>query len=188
MRVYMHDMTQSLTIWGRVTHVCVCKLITIGSENGLSPEQHQAIIYNNAGILWIGPLRTYFVHENALANVVCEMRSILSRPQCVNNFTTVIIGHNQRLYVPACRLYAAKITPTWQAQEILIVISGMCRNRIPSTCIHSTCFHVSANWRFSLFSLSLLPEVITRSIIFHWGTVSSRVMVTGFTNMGTVTI
>ena len=49
-----------LTHWGRVTHICVCKLIIIGSDNGLSPDQHQAIIWTNAELLSIGPLPTYF--------------------------------------------------------------------------------------------------------------------------------
>ena len=31
-----------------------------GSDNGLSPAPHQAIIWTNAGILLIGPLRTNF--------------------------------------------------------------------------------------------------------------------------------
>ena len=33
-----------LTHWGRVTHICVSKLTTIGSDNGLSPGRRQAII------------------------------------------------------------------------------------------------------------------------------------------------
>ena len=34
-------------------HVCVCELTIIGSDNGLSPGQRQAIIWTNAGILSI---------------------------------------------------------------------------------------------------------------------------------------
>ena len=49
-----------LTHWGRVTHICVCNLAIIGSDNGLSPGQHQAIIPTNAGIWLIGPLGTNF--------------------------------------------------------------------------------------------------------------------------------
>ena len=49
-----------LTHWGRVTHICVIKLTTIGSDNGLSPGRRQAIIWTNAGILLIGPLGTNF--------------------------------------------------------------------------------------------------------------------------------
>ena len=47
-----------LTHWGRVTHVCVCNLTIIGSDNGLSPGWCQAIIWTNAGILLIEPLGT----------------------------------------------------------------------------------------------------------------------------------
>ena len=46
--------------WGRVTHICVGKLINIGSDNGLSPGRRQAIIWTNAGKLLIGPLGTNF--------------------------------------------------------------------------------------------------------------------------------
>ena len=49
-----------LTHCGRVTHVSVGKLTIIGSDNGLSPGRRQAIIWTNAGILLIGPLRTKF--------------------------------------------------------------------------------------------------------------------------------
>ena len=49
-----------LTHWGRVTHICVSKLPTIGSDNGSSPGRRQAIIWTNAGILLIGPLWTHF--------------------------------------------------------------------------------------------------------------------------------
>ena len=43
-----------------VTHICVSKLTTIGSDNGLLPGRYQAIIWTNAGILLIGPLGTNF--------------------------------------------------------------------------------------------------------------------------------
>ena len=86
-----------LTHWGRVTHICVGKPAIIGSDNGLSPDRRQAIIWTNAGILLIGPLGTHFsenfnwnsnifILENALENVVCKMVLILSRPQCVKVF------------------------------------------------------------------------------------------------------
>ena len=47
-----------LTRGGRVTHICVDKLTTIGSDNGLSPGRRQAITWTNAGILLVGPLGT----------------------------------------------------------------------------------------------------------------------------------
>ena len=57
-RIYMT--LTLLTHWGRVTHICVSKLTIIGSDNGLSPERHQAIIWTNAGKLLIGPFWTNF--------------------------------------------------------------------------------------------------------------------------------
>ena len=41
-----------------MTHICVGKLTTIGSDNGLSPGRRQAIIRTNTGILLMGPLGT----------------------------------------------------------------------------------------------------------------------------------
>ena len=38
---------------GRVTQICVKKLTTIGSDNGLSPGRRLAIIWNNAVIYLI---------------------------------------------------------------------------------------------------------------------------------------
>ena len=48
----------TLTHWGRVTHICVGNLTIFVSDNGLWPDQRQAIIWTNAGILIIGPLWT----------------------------------------------------------------------------------------------------------------------------------
>ena len=49
-----------MTHWGRMMHICVSKLTIICSDNGLTPDQHQAIIWTNTGILLIGPLGTNF--------------------------------------------------------------------------------------------------------------------------------
>ena len=43
-----------------MTHICVSKLIIIGSDNGLSPGRRQAIIWTNAGILLNRTLGTNF--------------------------------------------------------------------------------------------------------------------------------
>ena len=43
-----------------MTHICVSKLTIIGSDNGLSPGQREAIIWTNDGILLIRPLGTNF--------------------------------------------------------------------------------------------------------------------------------
>ena len=57
---HIYDHTSLNVSWGRVTHICVSKLTTIGSDNGLSPGRRQAIIWANAEILLIGPLGINF--------------------------------------------------------------------------------------------------------------------------------
>ena len=52
---------------GRVTYIFVCNLTIIGSNNVLSPDRRQAIIWTNAGILLIGPFGTSF------SEIVIEM-------------------------------------------------------------------------------------------------------------------
>ena len=47
---YQVFITTLLTHWGRVTHICVSKLIKFGSANGLSPGRRQANTWTNAGI------------------------------------------------------------------------------------------------------------------------------------------
>ena len=49
----------NLIHWGRVTHIGVGNLNTIGPDKSLSPGKRQTIIWNNAGILFIGHVATY---------------------------------------------------------------------------------------------------------------------------------
>ena len=48
------------TNWGRVSYVCVGKLIIIGSDNGLSPGRRQAIFWTYARTLLIRPQEKNF--------------------------------------------------------------------------------------------------------------------------------
>ena len=58
---FVHDsFLCCLTHWSRVMHICVSNLTSIGSDNGLSADWRQAIIWTNAGILLIGTLGTNF--------------------------------------------------------------------------------------------------------------------------------
>ena len=50
----------SLTHWSWVMNICIGDLTISGSDNGLSPGWHQAIIWTSAGILFMGPLGTNF--------------------------------------------------------------------------------------------------------------------------------
>ena len=75
-----------LTHWGRVMHICVNKLTIIGSDNGLLPDRHQAIIWINAGILLIEPLGTNFseifsgIHTFLFKKMHLKMSSRKFRP------------------------------------------------------------------------------------------------------------
>ena len=78
-----------LTHWGLVTHICVSKLIIIGSDNGLSPGRCQAIIWTNAGILLFRPLGTKFseilieIHAFSFTKMHLKMSSGKWRPFCL---------------------------------------------------------------------------------------------------------
>ena len=79
----------SLTHWGRVTPICVSKLAIIGSDTGLSPGRHQAIISINAGILLIRILGTNFseivraMHAFLFKKIHLKMSSAKWRPFCL---------------------------------------------------------------------------------------------------------
>ena len=84
-----HGATCFLTHWGRVTHICVSKLASIVSDNGLSPGRRQAIIWTNAGILLIGPLGTNFseilieIHTFSIKKMRMKVSSAKRRPFCL---------------------------------------------------------------------------------------------------------
>ena len=67
-------------------------------------KQNQTIIWTNAGILLIGPLRTNFseiliefhlfsIQENAFEHVIWKMAATLCRPQCINQ-------KNETMHIP----------------------------------------------------------------------------------------
>ena len=86
-----------LTHWGRVTHICIIKLLVttltiICSDNGLSPARHQAINWTNDGILLIGPVGTNFgeilieIITFSFTKMRLKVSSAKRRPFC--------LGHN----------------------------------------------------------------------------------------------
>ena len=83
-----------------MTHICVSKLIIIGSDNDLSPGRRQAIIRTNAGILLIRPLGTNFSEISieillfSFKKMRLKVSSAKRRPFC--------LGLNVLKEVPAC--------------------------------------------------------------------------------------
>ena len=51
--IFNPNATGGFIHWGRVTHICVNRLTIIGSDNGLSPGRHQALIWTIDGTLLI---------------------------------------------------------------------------------------------------------------------------------------
>ena len=98
-------MVRCLIHWGRVTHICVSKLTIIGSDNGLSPGQRQAIIWVNAGVLLIGPLGTNFseisieIYTFSFKKMHFKMSSWKWRPFCL--CLNVLIAPNH--YLDRCK-------------------------------------------------------------------------------------
>ena len=78
-----------LTHWGRVAHLSVSKLTIISWDNGLSPGQHQAIIWTNAGILLIQTLGTNIseifiaIHKSLFKKMHFKMSSGKCQPFCL---------------------------------------------------------------------------------------------------------
>ena len=65
-----------LTHWRWVTHIYVDKLTIVGSDNGLSAGQCQAIMTND-GILLIGPLGTNF------SKILIEIQTFSFKKMCL---------------------------------------------------------------------------------------------------------
>ena len=86
-----------LTHWGWVTQIGICKQTIIGSDNGWSPGQRQAIIWTNAGMLLIGALGTKVseilikIWTLSLKKMLFKVLSGKSRPSCLGlNVLSVI--------------------------------------------------------------------------------------------------
>ena len=120
--------TGHLTHRGRVTYICVSKLIIIGSDNGLSPRRRQAIIWTNAGILLIGPLGTNFneilcrIQTFSLKEMHLKPSSAKWRPFCLCLNVLILQSGANELMKPMKRNSTWKISmqcnelrsPSWR--------------------------------------------------------------------------
>ena len=137
------DIILLLTHWGRVTHICVGKLIIIGSDNGLSPDRRQAIIWTNAGILLIRPLGTNFseilikIPQFSSTKMHLKISSAKWRPFCPGGVEFKHTGshhsweyhsprpwhrHPGRLYNGQIRQFPTEESTTWQ--RLLSYVKG----------------------------------------------------------------
>ena len=121
-----------LTRWGQVTQICINKLVTIGSDNVLSPCRHQVIIWTNDGILLIRTLETIFseilieISTFSFEKMHLKMSSGKWRPYSLG--LNVLMGV---LILRRCLLY-------WNWTDTICA-----PNNINQRCIIQCIFHVS---------------------------------------------
>ena len=100
---------RTLTHWGRVTHICVGKLTIMGLDNGFSPGRHQAIIWTNAGILFIEPWGTNFseilikIYTFSFKKMHLIVSSAKRRPFCLS--LIVLRVNNVVLFTILCYIF-----------------------------------------------------------------------------------
>ena len=128
--IYLMKKFDILTHWGQATHICVGKLTSITSDNGLSPGRRQAIIRKHCWnyvnwtlrnkLQWNFKLNpNIFIEENTFQNVVCEMSDILSRPQCVHSYQ-LGGGYNwMGIFGPIFLYNSPERNITWSAYEFI---------------------------------------------------------------------
>ena len=79
----------TLIRWGQMTHIRVCELPIIGSDNGLLPGRRQTIIWTDVGILLIRTFRTNFseilrkIHTFSFKKMHLKMSTGKRRPFCL---------------------------------------------------------------------------------------------------------
>ena len=119
-----------LTHWGRVTHISVSDLTIIGSDNGLSPGRHQAIIWTNAGILSIGQLGINFgeilfkIYTFSFKKIHLKVLSGKWRPSC---FSLNVLKINEHCFWQwPCAQH--KHAFTCNSEEYICIIRNHCVN------------------------------------------------------------
>ena len=116
-----------LTHWGHMTHICAKKLTIIGSDNGLSPGLHQAIIWTSAVILLIRPLGTNFseilieIYAFSFNRMYRKMFSGKWRQFCIG--LSVLITLSQNIEAWRC-IYASKTGSSWL--RLFLVATAQC--------------------------------------------------------------
>ena len=109
-----------LTHQRRVTHIYVSKQVIVGSNNGLSPFQRQAIIWPNANILSIGPLWTNF------SEILIKIQ-IFSLKKCISKCCLQISGHLASVSI--CQLICNLVMPyDIRVSESVINFKGLFRD------------------------------------------------------------
>ena len=116
------EVTVTLAHWGWET--------IIGSDNGLSPGRSQAIIWTNTGLLWIGPLGTYFneirikIQQFSLKKIHLKMSSGKCRPSCLG-LNVLICCWTVRFSENLLQLFWSNLNSAWTCQPFWITIKSL---------------------------------------------------------------
>ena len=154
---------QLLTHWGRVTHICVGNLTSIGSDNGLSPGRRQAIIWTNAGILLIGPLWTNF------SEILIEIPTF--------SFKKMRLKVSSAKWRPFCfglnvLIVSAFYEVHWVIQSIdwnwIHINASNYITRHWSTSLQSSCWLWRQLYRCTLLKMSISVRYKKSDTIFEW--------------------
>ena len=102
-------------------HTCISRLTIIGSDNVLLPGWCQAIIWTNAGILLIGPLRTNFsqilirIQIFSFKKMHLKMDSAKWRPFCLglNVLSDLVWWCHDRSGVRTCNAHLSHCSLTY---------------------------------------------------------------------------
>ena len=118
--------------WGRVTHICVSKLTSIGSGSGLVMGRRQTIFWTNSGILLIRILGTNFsgilskIHTFSFKKIPSKLSSGNWRPLCLG----LNVLNTLRTRVPCLRQW------TWSSPVRVIAFLLCVVKALPSSMIY----------------------------------------------------
>ena len=134
-----------------MTHKCFSKLISIGSDNGLSPEWRQANIWTNTGILFIRPIGTNFneisieIHRFSFKKIHLKMSSGKWSPFCLDSneldtqITYPVCFKNMNLSPwPECMQIYTCVCVTMSVYAVVVW-----RSLMEEQCLHWTIFLTS---------------------------------------------
>ena len=116
-----------------MTHICVSKRTIIDSDNGLSPDRRQAIIWTNAGLLLFGPLGTNFseiligILTFSFKKMRLKVSSAKRRPFCLGLNVLIHISEKEPSFD---RINKCQESPSWMVTHTYIpthTLSWTCR-------------------------------------------------------------
>ena len=119
-----------LTPWGRVKYIFIGNLTIIGSDNGLLPGRHQAIIWTNARILLTRSLRTNFSEIVIITHICSSMKIYLKmssgkwRPFCLG-LNELRVNILLETYVPHSYTLWWFVWPSWVGVVITLSTMGV---------------------------------------------------------------